>query len=57
LSNAVREALAGLRARMVHSQADRNSEGRKLVAAVDAMLTRANDACDGEARYTPKPDD
>jgi len=57
LSNAVREALAGLRARMVHSQADRNSEGRKLVAAVEAMLARASDASAGEARFTPKPDD
>jgi hypothetical protein len=57
LSAAVREALSGLRARMVHTRADGNSEGRKLVAAVDAMLARASHASDGEPRFTPKPDD
>ena len=40
LSPDVREALSGLRARMVHSRADGNSQGRKLIAAVEAMLAK-----------------
>jgi hypothetical protein len=56
LSAAVREALAGLRARMVHTQAALNSEGRKLVAAVDAMLAHESRGFDDEPRFTPKPD-
>jgi Domain of unknown function (DUF4132) len=56
LSAAVREALAGLRARMVHTQAALNSEGRKLVAAVDAMLAHESRGSSDEPRFTPKPD-
>jgi hypothetical protein len=56
LSAAVREVLSGLRGRMVHTQAGSSSEGRKLAAAVDAMLAHDSHAADDEPRFTPQPD-
>lgn len=50
------EALTGLRARMVHSAAADNAEGRKLQVIVDAMLAHARDTSEGEPRFTPKDD-
>jgi hypothetical protein len=56
LSPVLREALTGLRARMVHSAASQNSEGRKLLVIVDAMLSHAGDTAAGEPRFTAKDD-
>ena len=56
LSAAVHEALSGLRTRMVHTQASGSSEGRKLAAAVDAMLTHDSRGPDDEPRFAPQPD-
>jgi hypothetical protein len=52
----VRAALSGLRARMVHSHAGTSSEGRKLIAAVEAMLEPGGRSGDGELGFKPKPD-
>ena len=56
LSPAVGEALAGLRARMVHSHADHSSEGRKLIAAVEAMLANEDSSVEAAPRFRSKPD-
>jgi hypothetical protein len=56
LSPAVREALSGLRARMVHSRADGNSQGRKLIAAVEAMLAKEANNAEAAPRFRPKSD-
>jgi hypothetical protein len=56
LSPAVREALSGLRARMVHSRADGNSQGRKLIAAVEAMLAKEANNAEAVPRFRPKSD-
>jgi hypothetical protein len=56
LSSAVREALSGLRARMVDSRADQNSQGRKLIAAVEAMLANKSAGADAGPRFRPEPD-
>ncbi len=56
LSLVLREALTGLRTRMVHTAAAQNSEGRKLLVIVDAMFSHTGDAADSEPRFTPKND-
>lgn len=56
LAPSVRDALSGLRARMVHGHSRGNSEGRKLLLIVDAMLAQVAEAPAGEARFKPKPD-
>src|SRR5262249_40627575 len=52
----LREAIAGLRARMVHGAADHNSQGRKLLVIVDAMLSHAEKTTDAGPSFTPKDD-
>src|SRR5262249_45458613 len=56
LSPALRGALMGLRARMVHSRADGSSQGRKLIAAVEAMLAQEGASGETAPRFRPKPD-
>jgi len=57
LSPDLRGALSGLRARMVLSRAGDNAEGRKLRAAVDAMLARPEQSgSQTEPRFVAKPD-
>ena len=55
-SPALREMLSGLRNRMVHSAADRSSEGRKLLANVEALIAHGNRPPGGEPRFDAKPD-
>jgi uncharacterized protein DUF4132 len=54
LGTALHEALAGLRARMVHSNAAHNSQGRKLLVLVDGMLAHAGKAQAGAADAAPQ---
>src|SRR5262249_38078538 len=56
LGGGLREALSGLRARMVHGDSRTNSHGRKLLLAIDAMLAQEGDAADGEPDFSPKQD-
>ena len=55
-SSALRDVLSGLRNRMVHSAADRSSEGRKLLAIVDAMLAYGSRPQGSEPQFEAKPD-
>ena len=55
-SPALRDVLSGLRNRMVHSGADRSSEGRKLLSLVDALIADGNRAEGGAPRFEAKPD-
>jgi hypothetical protein len=55
-SAALRDVLSGLRNRMVHSAADRSSEGRKLLAIVDAILARGSRPQGSEPQFEAKPD-
>ena len=55
-SPALRDVLSGLRNRMVHSAADRSSEGRKLLAIVDAMLAYGSRPQGSEPQFEAKPD-
>jgi hypothetical protein len=55
-SPALREMLSGLRNRMVHSAADRSSEGRKLLANVDALIAHGNRPQGSEPQFDAKPD-
>ena len=52
----LRDVLSGLRNRMMHSAADRSSEGRKLLAMVDAMLAHGSRPQGSEPQFEPKPD-
>jgi hypothetical protein len=56
LTGGLREALSGLRARMVHGDSGGNSQGRKLLLAIDSMLAQAADTADDAPHFTAKQD-
>jgi hypothetical protein len=55
-SHALRDVLSGLRNRMVHSAADRSSEGRKLLAMVEAMLAHGSRPQGSAPQFEARPD-
>jgi hypothetical protein len=55
-SPALRDALSGLRNRMVHAAAGHSSEGRKLLSIVDALIGHDPRAAGSEPRFDAKPD-
>lgn len=55
-SPALRDVLSGLRNRMVHSGADRSSEGRKLLSLIDALIAHGNRMEGDEPHFEAKPD-
>jgi hypothetical protein len=56
LSGALKDAVTSLRARMVQDSCETNSEGRKLLSAVEALLGHEKRAEGAEPVFAAKPD-